>query len=395
VTATDAPSLHERVAPLLPLFAAEAERADRERRLPQEVVASARAAGLFRLLVPRVHGGLEAALPDYLALLEDLAGACGSLAWCVAVCGGSVHALAVQFPPETARGPLEAAGGGAIVTGTLPPLGTAAPQDGGYVVNGRWPFASLTEHADLRIVGAAAPGPPGEGPDPRVPADRHLRYCLVPAGTPGVTLHDTWRALAMQGSGSLDLELANVFVPAPRTAAVSWRRHRPDLPGVLRVPFAITQGLSLAAISCGIARTALDLVIARARAPRGPLPPAAAVPSLQLAVADAAVDVAAGRAVLARGAEAAWARCREDTPIGVEERTPWWIAAHGAARAAVHAVETLFAHSGAHALYDDAPLQRCFRDVRTAHHHIHLHPGETAQEIGRALLGLPPERVNW
>lgn len=395
MTAGTVPSLPTDMRPLLELFAARAEEADRERRLPADVVAAARSAGLFRLLAPRALGGLEIDLPAYLKLLEDVSKACGSLGWCIAVAGGVIHALAVQFTAEQAWEALTAAGAGAILSGTLPPLGTATPHDGGYTVSGRWPFASLTEHADWRMVGTAAPGPPPHTADPRVAGDRHLRYCLLPPGTPGVTLHDTWHVLSMRGSGSCDIELDGVRVPVERTAAVTWNQYRADMVGVLRVPFSVTQGMSLGAIGTGIAAAAFEAVMARAQRPRGATPPASAAVPMQLAVAEAAVELAAGRALLAREAAAAWERAQQDAPTTAAERAPWWIAAYGASQMAVRAVERLYALSGAHALYDDAPLQRYFRDVRVPQHHIHLHPGETAQEIGRTLLGLPNERHNW
>jgi alkylation response protein AidB-like acyl-CoA dehydrogenase len=397
------PGIREQVQALLPFFGEAAPRADEERRLPADVVNVARGAGLFRLLIPAECGGLEACLEDYVEILELIAGACGSLAWCMVVTGGCTHALAVQFSAEHARPWLKALGDGGIVSGTLPPTGTASPVDGGYVVSGRWPFASLTEHATFRMVGAVAPGPlPAPvselSPDRRVAheaQDRHLRYCIVPRDAAGVTLHDTWHALTMQGSGSCDIELSGVPVPEEHTAAVDWARYRPDLYGSLRVPFAVVQGLALAAITTGIAGAAMDAFVQRARAPRGSLPPAAHAAPVQLAAADAAVHVATARALLASGTQAAWQRALRDEPISLDERTPWWVAAHGASQASVAAVNGLFALSGAHALYDDAPMQRYFRDVRVAQHHIHLHPGETAQDIGRSLLGLPVERHNW
>jgi len=394
LAAADHP-LRALVAPLLPDLAASAEEADRERRLPRPIVEQARSAGLFRLVVPRAFGGLEADLPGYLALLEDVSTACGSFGWCLAVAGGVLHALMVQFAPEQAREVLEAAGRGAILSGTLPPHGRAEPCDGGYRISGRWPFASLTEHADVRMVGVSAPGPPPNAPDPRLETERHLRYVLIDTGTPGVTLHDTWHALSMRGSGSCDIELTGVRVPEARTAPAALARFRPDMQGIARVPFSITQGMSLAAIAAGIALAALDAVTARAKQPRGAAPPAGAAPALQLAVAESAVEIAAGRALLAREAGSAWLRAQDEAPVSVTERTPWWMAAHGCAEFAVRAVGRLYAHSGAHALYDDAPLQRYFRDVRVPQHHIHLHPGETAQDIGRALLGRPTERYNW
>jgi alkylation response protein AidB-like acyl-CoA dehydrogenase len=210
-----------------------------------------------------------------------------------------------------------------------------------------------------------------------------------------VTLHDTWHALTMQASGSCDIEIENVFVPRESTAAVDWARHRPDLYGSLRVPFAVVQGLALASITAGVAGAALDAFVQRARAPRGALPPAGSAATVQLAAAEAAVNVATARSLIDSAARSAWERALNAEPITLDERTPWWIAAHGASQASVRAVDGLYALSGAHALYDDAPMQRYFRDVRVAQHHIHLHPGETAQDIGRSMMGLPVERHNW
>ena len=56
-----------------------------ERRLPRDLVADLKAAGVFRIAAPREWGGPEMSMPDQLRLLERLAHADGSVGWCVMI----------------------------------------------------------------------------------------------------------------------------------------------------------------------------------------------------------------------------------------------------------------------------------------------------------------------
>ncbi|HEY8525032.1 MAG TPA: acyl-CoA dehydrogenase family protein [Acidimicrobiales bacterium] len=79
IGATDAPTapaaepILAAVRDLAPTIAARAEEVERARRVPPDLVDDLVAAGCFRMLVSRSHGGAELALPDQLAVLEELA----------------------------------------------------------------------------------------------------------------------------------------------------------------------------------------------------------------------------------------------------------------------------------------------------------------------------------
>src|SRR5581483_5221526 len=86
------------------------------------------------------------------------------------------------------------------------PTGKATPADGGYRLSGRWSFVSGVDYSDWVIVAAMVFAP--QGP----PQARHF---LVPRKDYSVL--DTWHNVGMRGTGSNDLIVDDVFVPAHRT----------------------------------------------------------------------------------------------------------------------------------------------------------------------------------
>src|SRR5436190_2036884 len=81
-------------AGLRPLIEAAAARIEAARELPAELVAALHDAGLFRLLLPRWLGGAELAPERYIRVVDQIARADASTAWCLnqtAVC--SITAL--------------------------------------------------------------------------------------------------------------------------------------------------------------------------------------------------------------------------------------------------------------------------------------------------------------
>jgi alkylation response protein AidB-like acyl-CoA dehydrogenase len=84
------------------------------------------------------------------------------------------------------------------------PNGTAVKVDGGWVVNGRKPFASQAPAADVFSMLFTAESTDGA---------RQVIGASIPRDAKGLTIVDTWDTLGMRGTGSQDLVLADVFVP--------------------------------------------------------------------------------------------------------------------------------------------------------------------------------------
>ena len=66
---------------LAPSIAGRAAEIESGRRIPQDLVQALRSIGVFRLFVPRSHGGMELDLPTALGIIGALARIDGSVGW--------------------------------------------------------------------------------------------------------------------------------------------------------------------------------------------------------------------------------------------------------------------------------------------------------------------------
>src|SRR5262249_23575790 len=86
---------------LRPRILAERDRIEAARRLPEDLSRALAQAGVFRIFLPRADGGLDLDPIEGLEILEELARADASVAWCV--WNGNTHWVAAQLSPEAAR----------------------------------------------------------------------------------------------------------------------------------------------------------------------------------------------------------------------------------------------------------------------------------------------------
>ena len=72
-----------RARELAPEFAAAADEIERRHELPEPVVNALVERGLFRILLPRSLGGAELLPADFVPVIEEIAKADASTAWCL------------------------------------------------------------------------------------------------------------------------------------------------------------------------------------------------------------------------------------------------------------------------------------------------------------------------
>src|SRR5262249_37795000 len=82
--------------------------------------------------------------------------------------------------------------------------GRARKADGGFIVNGRWPFSSAVDNSDWNMLAVTVLGDDG-----KTPVD--WRLCLVPKSD--YEIIDTWYAMGMAATGSKDVAVSELFVP--------------------------------------------------------------------------------------------------------------------------------------------------------------------------------------
>jgi alkylation response protein AidB-like acyl-CoA dehydrogenase len=366
---------------LAPRLRAAADDAERDRRLPPALVRDLVAAGLFQLCVPRALGGAEAEPSVLLGALEALAEADGAAGWC-AMIGATTGLVAGWLPEAAAR---EIYGRGPVVTGgVFAPQGRALVAGGGYRVSGRWAFASGCEHCDWLMGGCVVV----EGGAPRRLADGgpETRLVMFPAGAARVL--DTWTVSGLRGTGSHDIAVDDLEVPAERSCSLVTGAPRERGPLYAFPPFGLFAA-SIAAVALGIARHALDALAALAveKTPTLGRRALRERPVTQAQVAEAEGTLGAARAFLAERVDAAWQPARAGEAVPLEIRARLRLAATGAVAAAARATDVAYQAGGGSAIYASSPLQRCFRDVHAVTQHM-LVAAPVYELVGRVLLGV-------
>jgi len=373
----------EGVKALGPEIRARAGEAEAARAFPRDLVDKLKAAGVFRALAPKSHGGLEAEFPPILEVVAEAARADGSAGWTVMI-GAATPLLLAKMPRETfdrayAEGPdvIQAGLAGA-------PVGRAERVEGGYRVTGRWPFSSGCQHADW-IIGAAIVtegGEPAPGPAPGAPV---VRVVALPAAE--WTIEDTWHVAGLKGTGSHHTRLDDVFVPDAQ--AFDLFTGPPCLEGPLYGGLGAWTPLLHAAFAVGVARGALDDLVAQAGGGRRQLFARTAMkdsPLFQYELGELDADLAAAEALLARTAEAGWAAAVKGE-LGPSAANDGFRAGVWITQACLKICSTAFNLGGGAALYDASPLQRRMRDLNAGAQHAVVQK-QNYQGVGAVRLGV-------
>jgi alkylation response protein AidB-like acyl-CoA dehydrogenase len=371
----------EKVRAIEPVIVEFRDEAERQRQLPQPIFEALRDAGLYAMLLPRSLGGHEIDLVTSLLVYEEIARLDGSVAWNIMI--GSQGGLFSEYLP---RHEAERIYGGTstIGAGAFAPTGTAVAVDDGYLLNGRWAFASGCSHASWLVCGAILmqDGQPllREGGAPQV------RIFFVPADQG--TILDTWHTGGLRGTGSHDIEVRDAVVPAERGFPFARLLLGPeDREGAAYAqPFLLLAGIGMAAVALGIARDALDSFkrLALEKTPTGASSKLATQAVVHDRYAEAEVLVVSARSYLYEvTAELAASR---QPPDDLAARVR--LAGAHAARASERAVEIVYSLGGGTAIYNASRLDRCFRDVHIVSHHVAVSPSQF-ELIGHYLLGGP------
>ncbi|WP_407926591.1 acyl-CoA dehydrogenase family protein [Caenimonas soli] len=189
-----------------------------------------REAGLLRLCVPEAHGGLGADYASYMMVAAEIGRFCGATAltynmhicstmWTGVLADGiamtdeqrAEHARRreLHFKRVVRDGAIYAqpfSEGSAAAAGRAPFGTTARKVEGGWLVNGRKIFASLSGAADYYGVLCT------EDKGDQHPDARDTLYLAVPGDSEGFAISGDWDPLGMRGTVSRNLTFKDVFV---------------------------------------------------------------------------------------------------------------------------------------------------------------------------------------
>lgn len=377
----EARALLERARGLLPLLRDEAPECERLRAPTDRVIAALRESGVFDMMVPRAYGGLELDLDAFLEVGLTLAEADVSMAW-IATFYIEHNWILCQFP-EPFQKELFEGRTHVLAPASIAPTGAGVREGDGYRLNGRWRFGTGVVHGTWVMVGGLASD--GDATT--------MRFFAMPREDVGV--EDTWHVDGMCGTGSHDIVVEDVFVPAERTLEFAGvlegrgegaRLHDGPLYHTPMIPIlGLAASMPIVGRARAVAREFGDKLsgFQRLGAPQ----PQSERPAAQMRMARMALEVRQAE-LLMRDVVRDLMALRDEAAL-VDRARAMASLCH-AAHQARDAVAEISRASGASAHYDPHPLQRTLRDVNMACCHVVFDRDTQNENFGRLLLGQAP-----
>ena len=376
--------LIERARSLVPKLKARAAQADRDYKVPVETVQEMQELGLFRALQPKAFGGYEIDLRAFFEIQMTLAEGCMSTAWIYGVIGVHPWQLA-RFPVEAQRD-VWAQDSTTLISSTYMPVAKVTPVEGGYRISGRWGFSSGSEHCDWCLLGGIVPA---EGDFPM----EHGTF-LVPKSD--YRIEHNWDVLGLRGTGSHDIVVEDVFVPAHRMQRTNnWSLEA--TPGrlantnpIYAIPFAQVFARAVSTSAIGALQGAINEYCANAAQHVGKHGAKTAEdPMAQTAVADALNTVDMLKLVLMRNYDVLMKLAEAGEFPDTEMRLQYRYQSSYVTNICAEKVSELLRNMAASGLYSENPVARIFRDLHQARGHIANNYMAYGRSYGAVQLGLP------
>ena len=376
----------ESVRELLPVFRDRAQEAEDGRAVPEDSIKALEGTGFFRLLQPASFGGLQADPLTFYTAVRLIASACGSTGWVASVLG--VHPWHVGLFSPQAQQEVWGTDPATRISSSYAPTGKAVAVDGGHRVSGRWSFSSGCDHASWVLLGQIV-----------IDADNRptdFRTFLLPISD--YTIDDVWDTVGLRGTGSNDIVVSDVFVPAHRSLSfidvsklvVPGQELNPaplyKLPYGSVFPYSITT--PIIGMATGAYQAHVDYTRERVRAAYIGQK-AAQDPFAQVRVAEAAAEIDDAWGALERNMIQLMECARAGRPIPIDLRLRVRRDQVRGTGLSIKAVDQLFENSGGRALKTGTPIQRFWRDAHAGRVHAINDPERALSMFGGAEFGLP------
>ncbi len=361
-----------------------ADEIERSQTFPEPLLGRLHASRLLRMLLPKVYGGDQVTPGEYLLALEEIAKADASVAWNMFV-ANSAALIAAFLPPESAHAIYDDPK--SVIAWGPPNACRLEATEGGYIVAGRWDFASGSRQANwmgahglvremdgsIRLNDAGQP---------------HVRSALFPANE--ANLRDLWDPIGLRGTCSDTYEVDGTFV----AEAFSATREDPGLrliPGPLyAIPQQALYAVGVAGVALGTARAMLTAFaeLAQDKTPRG-LSRLADDDGVLDGFARAEAKLAGSRAYVLETSADVMAAADEWAPIDMGERARLRLATTTAIHKSIEAADWVYKAAGVDAIFPTGPFHRRFRDIHTLSQQVQSRDSHY-RTIARIMLDSDP-----
>jgi 3-hydroxy-9,10-secoandrosta-1,3,5(10)-triene-9,17-dione monooxygenase len=376
-----------RARALVPVLRERAAEADRLRKVPDANITALRQAGLLKVLQSRRYGGYQMSLRTHIDVVAELGRGCTSTAWCAGIFQG--HSWLMGLFPEAAQQDSFGTDPDAIVSAVIAPRGKARAVDGGFVLNGFWPFASGCEHSQWIFLGAVVEDAGGQA----------VEEGDLLVGTDQVTVKDDWNVSGLRGTGSCSIVAQDVFVPKHRFLSLP-AAIQGDSPGIelhdgtlYRSAAVPVLALAITPAALGAAELAYESFTTRLAGREVAYTmheKQIDMPVTHLQVAEARTKIDVARLLLHYCADVIEAAAERGEEMEFLKRARVRMDCAHAVRQCLEAVETLYLASGGSGIGESNPTQRAWRDVHAINMHGFLNLQTNQEMYGRLLLDLPP-----
>ena len=376
-----------RTRALIPELRARTDDATALRQVPDDTLALVKAAGSLRTVQATRNGGFGAGMRTHLEVVASLSEGCAATGWVAGVV--QAHSWLLSHFPVQAQDDAYGDDPDAVVAAVIGPRGTAVTTDGGYVLNGFWPFASGNRNSDWLLLGGVVRNESGDVVDEG--------DFLIP--TSAVEQFDDWFVNGLTGTGSSSVKIENLYIPEHRFLSLpglimgnspgmgahggDWNQRCAPVPVL---------ALALTGAAIGIARQALrDFpAVVKGKTIAYTADDQYSHPLTHIQAGNAAMLIHEGELILFNCADQIDAAAREGRQLDFNTRARMRLDCAQGVRRCLEGVEVLFHASGASGIRLASPLTRAVADLRAINQHGLLNL-ETNQELyGRVVLGLEP-----
>lgn len=383
-----AETLIERARAMVPALKARARKCVAEREVPAETIAEMKEAGFFRILQPRRWGGYEMSPNTFFEVQKLLAQGCMSTGWMYGVVGCHPYELALFH--NQAQEEVWGEDTSVLVSSSYQPVGKVTPVEGGFRLSGRWGFSTGSGHCAWVLLGALVPPAEAGGPP-------DMRTFLLPRSDYTID-RDAWHVFGLQGTGSHDVIVDDVFVPDYRThrAVDGFMCRNPgqaenDAP-LYRLPWAQVFTRSVSTAAFGGARAAVDAAIAimQSRVSTNTGKAAKADPMLHSAIAQAHAQIIEMEATLRLTFDDLMARAERNEDVPMELRALYAYQSSTVVRRLASLVDGMVQLLGGRAVYTSSEIIQPWLDLNAARAHVANDPNNRTADVVGTMLGERP-----
>ncbi|MDL9948626.1 acyl-CoA dehydrogenase family protein [Gordonia sp. ABSL11-1] len=361
--------LIDRAREVAALIDAEADETEQGGKVTGKAVAAIREQGLFWAGIPEAAGGSGGSTIDAIEVVEELSRADASAGW-IAMVNISAAGMIAGYMPEAGASQLYSPTTQSMVAGFAAPVGKGEKVDGGYILSGRWTFASGSDWADWFGLGFTVVDADG-APLLDDKGARQALYAVLPSTSGDIVRN--WDVTGLAGTGSHDIDVTKVFVPDDRIMdAYSLDPVRPESVFALGKDGIAVAGH--AGVALGIMKRALQEVaeITEGKGRRGYPGPVDEYPVFLFEFAKADAQYHSARAYLLETYRAAEAQAIQEGQISTELRARMRHAAVWVHRVMEEVVAFARLWGGTQAFRNPSVLGRVVRDANVAAQHLHV-----------------------